>query len=340
MRSPYKLKRLQVGRAFIALYALALAACSPTVADGPEQWRAVAVEVAPVTLGVESVGALRFRGGIEISSDDPLFGGLSGIEVLDDNRILAISDNGDWFEAQLLLDEAGALIGVSDVRTAFMRDEDGRLFPSKATGDSEDLAQLPDGRFAVSFEQTQTIRIYDFNRDGPFGAARLGPRLDGVARLPSNVGLEALTATSDGALLVGAEGGGGATPLWIAPLDAQAPVPLRIRYPLAEGFSLTSLDRMPTGGFVALERFYAPVIGAQARITVFPEASLTAGGETLADVRELAVLSPPLMVDNFEGVTAQLLPNGDVRLYILSDDNFSARQRTLLYAFDISSPPR
>jgi len=327
-------------RLLVVAVSLALTACSPTVADAPVQWRAVAVEVAPVTLGVESVGELRFRGGVEMSSDDPAFGGLSGIEVLDDNRILAISDNGDWFEAQLLLNDDGALIGVSDVRTAFMRDEDGRMFPNKRAGDSEDLAQLPDGRFAVSFEQTQTIRIYDFNRDGPFGAARMGPRLEGVARLPSNVGLEALAATSDGALLVGAEGGGVPTPLWVAPLDAQAPVPVRIRYPLADGFSLTSLDRMPTGGFVALERFYAPVIGAQARIAVFPEASLSAGDETLPDVRELAVLSPPLAVDNFEGVTAQLLPNGDVRIYILSDDNFSDRQRTLLYAFDISSPPR
>lgn len=326
----------------LAAAAVVLAACTPVVVvDAPEQWRAIGVETEAVELGVETVGLLRFRGGVSISSADVAFGGLSDLEILDDNRIIAISDNGDWFEARLVLDDAGTLVGVSDVRTAFMRDENGRLFADKRHGDSEDLAQLPDGRFAVSFEQTQTIRIYDFNRDGPFGAARPGPRLAGTRHLHRNAGLEAMAATADGQLLVGAEGGEGATtPLWLAPLDAQEPVAPLIGYPPAPGYSLTSLDRLPDGGFVALERFYAPVVGARARITMFPEASLHAGGEALPDLVVLAELAPPMPVDNFEGVAAQRLSNGVTRIYIVSDDNFSDRQRTLLYALDISSPSR
>ncbi|WP_325061468.1 esterase-like activity of phytase family protein [Vitreimonas sp.] len=315
-----------------------LSACAPAIIDTPEQWRAVDVETAPVALGAERVGRLRFRGGVEISSADEVFGGISDLEVLDDNRILAISDNGDWFEARLVLNEAGDLVGVSDVRSAFMRDENGRLFPTKRHGDSEDLSQLPDGRFAVSFEQTQSIRIYDFNRDGPFGAARPGPRLAGVERLHRNAGLEAIAATAEGALLVGAEGGEQrTTPLWLAPLDAQAPVEPRIGYPAALGYSLTALDRLPDGGFVALERFYAPVIGARARITMFPETSLAARGEALPALTVLAELAPPMPVDNFEGIAAQRLGSGATRIYVVSDDNFSDRQRTLLYAFDVSS---
>lgn len=330
-------------RPFLALGAIFVAACSPTVIDAPEQWREIAIETSPVELGVETLGALRFRGGIEISSDDPAFGGLSGLEVLDDDRMIAISDNGDWFEAQLILDEAGALVGMRDMRTAFMRDENGRPFRAKRDGDSEDIAQLPDGRIVISFEQTQTIRIYDFNRDGPFGAASRGPALDGVRNLHRNAGLEALAVTSDGVLLVGAEGGGAeTTPLWLAPLDARAPVAPRIGYPTAPGYSLTGLDRLPDGNFVAVERFYAPVIGARARITMFPAESLNARGEALPGVVELAHLAPPMPVDNFEGIATQLMPDGTTRIYILSDDNFSGRQRTLLYAFDISSasPPR
>jgi hypothetical protein len=330
-------------RSVVALFALLAAACSPTVVDAPEQWRAIAIETTPVELGVETLGRLRFRGGVEISSADVAFGGLSDLEVLDDNRIIAIRDNGDWFEARLILDDAGALIGVSEVRTAFMRDERGRAFATKRAGDSEDIAQLPDGRIAVSFEQTQTIRIYDFNRDGPFGFARAGPSLAGIERLHRNAGLEALAVTAEGVLLVGAEGGEAATtPLWLAPLDAREPVTPRIAYPLEAGYSLTGLDRLPDGGFVALERFYAPVIGARARITMFPAASLEAPGPTLPDVVELAHIAPPMPVDNFEGVAAQRMPDGATRIYILSDNNFSGRQRTLLYAFDVSSesPPR
>ena len=35
-----------------------------------------------------------------------MFVGLSGIEVLDGGRLVAISDEADWIEAQLVLDDA------------------------------------------------------------------------------------------------------------------------------------------------------------------------------------------------------------------------------------------
>jgi hypothetical protein len=43
-------------------------------------------------------------------------------------------------------------------------------------------------------------------------------------------------------------------------------------------------------------------------------------------------------MDNFEGVAARRMPDGRVRLYIVSDDNFSASQRTLLMIFDVVNP--
>lgn len=322
--------------------ALALAACAPSAADNPaaEQWRMVMVAAEPVDLGVAEVGRLRFRGGLALSAEDAAFGGISGIEVINDGRLIAITDNGDWIEARLVLDEALTLIGVADVRIAMMRDGQGVVFPSKREGDAEALAQMRDGRFAVSFEQSHTIRIYDLNRDGPFGRARAGPRLAGAERLPSNAGIEALASTFDGELLAGAEGGGlAATPLWLAPIGQRDPVAPRIGYPAALGFSLTGLDRLPDGGFVALERFYAPVIGARARITRFPEQALNARGEALPEVEELAVLAPPLPLDNFEAIAAVRMPDGAIRIYIVSDDNFSDRQRTLIYAFDLSQGP-
>ncbi len=297
------------------------------------------VTAVPVQLGAPRVGHLIFRGGLELRSTDAAFGGLSDLEVLEDGRVLAVSDAGSWFDGRLVLDDQGNLTGIADVRTALMRDERGQPCENKASCDSEDMAQLPDGRFAVSFEQTQTIRIYDLNRDGPFGAAVAGPPLAGTERLPPNVGLEALATDGDGGLLVGAEGGGHpTTPLWHAPLDAAAPVAPLIGYPPERGYSLTSLDRLPGVGYGALERFYAPVIGARAHITRFPDSALEAHGDRLPDVEELARLAPPLALDNFEGVSAVRMPNGVTRLYIISDNNFSTRQRTLLLAFDIEEP--
>jgi hypothetical protein len=320
-----------------AALALALAACdTPRSTNSDDQWERVNVEVIPVPAGVETVGRLAYRGGIELRSTNPMFVGISGIEVLEDGRVVAISDEADWIEALLTLDDRGYLTGFTDARAAFMRDEHGRVLTTKSEADSEGLAQMADGRFAVSFERTNLIRIYDLNRDGPFGFAQMGPRLDGVAHLPANASFEALAAM-DNDLLTAAEGGDEpTTPMWLAPLGARTPVPPRLSYPLSDGFSLTGMDRLPNGDFVALERFYAPVIGPRARITRFAAPSGEGG---VVHPAVLALLEPPFPLDNFEGISAVRMPDGETRIYIVSDNNKSAQQRTLLLAFDVIETP-
>ncbi len=321
---------------------LALAACNQSAADAPisEQWRSIPVETQPVAFGRESVGKLRFRGGVTVRSSDALFGGLSGIEVLDGGRMIAISDRGYWFEGRLQLDGDGALAGLSDVRMALMRDENAEPFQSRRMADAEDMTQLADGRIAVSFEHTQSIRIYDLNRDGPFGAASPGPPLAETDELWPNVGLEAIAATADGRLLVGAEGGEEpTTQLWLTRLDARAPAHPSLRFPLHDQFSLTSLDRAPDGAYVALERFYAPVVGARARIVRFAANQLARAPDSIVESEVLATLAPPLPLDNFEAISAARMPNGVTRLYIASDNNYSPLQRTLILAFDVVEEP-
>ncbi len=280
--------------------------CTLPVVDTPiiNRWVAVTLVSKPVDLGVERVGRLHFRGGLALSADTAMFGGISGFEVMEDGRLIAVTDNAAWLEAYIVLDNTGTLIGITNARMTSMRDEAAVPFASKKAGDAEALTQLPDGRFAVAFEQTQSIRIYDLNRDGSFGAAIAGPVLAEVEHLPGNTGLEASATDETGALIVGAEGHGGTTPLWRAPLDSTSPVAPGAYYPLAPGFSLTGLDRLPDGNFVALERFYVPIIGMQARITTFTAHALKAGG--VLHVDELARLTPPMPVDNFEGIAAIL----------------------------------
>ena len=314
-----------------ALATLALAACTQTSTAINEQWTNVAVTATPIELGAAQVGALRFRGGLVLSATPETgFGGWSDLEVLDDGRVIAISDDGKWLSARIVLDASGALTGIADTRIALMRDENGEPFPDKDSADAEDLAQLPDGRFAVSFEQTHQIRIYDFNRDGPFGAATPGPALAGVEELPSNSSLEALAVLSDGTLIAGAEDAGHVWRVRLGQASIPAPV---ARYPLDAGFALTSLDRLPNGDLVALERFYAAPIGSQARLTTLRAQDID--GNRVVEKTELAFLQYGLTLDNFEGVAAVRMADGGLRLYVLSDDNFSTRQRTLLYAFDV-----
>ena len=48
---------------------------------------------------------------------------------------------------------------------------------------------------------------------------------------------------------------------------------------------------------------------------------------------ELAQITPPLSVDNFEGLAVFPDERGGTIIYILSDDNFNPFQRTLLLQF-------
>ncbi len=324
-------------RVFALGLALAIAACAPTAAEAPlgGGWRAVVVRAAPVEMGAARVGRLAFRGGLALESEDADFGGLSGLEVGEGGRLIAVTDAGQWFEATLQLDEAGALVGLAEARMAPMRNEEGAVFARKEAADAEGLAHLPDGRLAVSFEQSQSIRIYDLNGAGPDGAAAPGPRLAGAEALGRNSGLEALAADGEGGLIVGAEhGGDGAAPMWRAPLAARGPVAIAARYPLRFGFGMVSLERLADGDFVALERFYAPAVGVRVRVTRLRAGAIDgAGGAVLTE--ELALLEAPLALDNFEGLASTRAPDGGVRLYLVADNNFSGRQRTLLYAFDV-----
>ena len=41
-------------------------------------------------------------------------------------------------------------------------------------------------------------------------------------------------------------------------------------------------------------------------------------------------------IDNFEGIVARRMPDGRIRLYLVSDDNFSKSQRTLMMVYDVA----
>jgi hypothetical protein len=50
--------------------------------------------------------------------------------------------------------------------------------------------------------------------------------------------------------------------------------------------------------------------------------------------REITTIRPPLTIDNFEGLAVRE-EDGRTLLYIVSDDNFSPGQRTLLLKFEV-----
>jgi hypothetical protein len=305
---------------------------------------------------------LTFVAGFHLTSPSARFGGLSGLDVLDDGNLLAVSDQGDFVWIDIARD------GVTPVaaRIAGMRDQNGESLSAKSEGDAEGLA-FSDGLALVSYERNHRVLAFDLTACG--AAARGAPiTLGGFsAPLPQtfassridvsdNGGPEPLAVTSDWYLLTGLETEvGDGSPLSARPLEARPDFNIRLGQGLPEFVGLdvieTGQDKKDVRAF-SLHRARNPLSSS---IISIAETRLTRGLDRTnlprrvlgkvdershyrfekRETRKLADMSLLLTIDNFEGIAAKEMPDGRVRLYLISDNNFSAGQRTLLMVFDL-----
>lgn len=317
----------RVRRGFTLVMLVAVGACATASARiGPlaeplSGWDSITVssEATPLRAPGYRAGPVRFAGGVALRSDDPRFGGLSDLELDAAGGLVAVTDAGDLVTARLVLDPAGRLTGVGEVRLRRLTDLDGLPISDKARGDAEGLAILPDGQMLVAFEREH--RIWSYARDA---ADRPSPRTHPGHAFADNEGMEGFVGDGVGGWYVAGEGGG----FWHcdrAACEVRAAPP---ETPLT-GYRPTGLALdAQTGGLLMLERFYEAPIDTRIRVR-----RIDRNGQVTA---ELIALRLPATVDNFEGIVTTLNADGSQRVYILSDDNFSARQRTLLLAFDLA----
>ena len=271
------------------------------------------------------VGRLEWRGGLALTSPDSRFGGLSSLRVAADGlRFTAISDDGWWVDGRMLYDAGGRLAGVDAVTLVPLLSRRGRPLPElgKYESDAESLVRHADGSLLVGFEgdhRIVAIRPAVLRR-------RSSPPPPGLQRAPVNGGLETLVRLDDGRLLAiteelkaddGVRG-------WIASKGPWRPFAWRT----SEGFKPTDATQLPSGELLVLERRFPPV---GARLRLLPAASIKAGA--LLDGIEVARLEGSLQVDNMEGIDARRGPDGETLIWLISDDNCSFLQRTLLLLF-------
>ncbi len=135
-------------------------------AHGPASAQSIQVDARAVPLNEEvpeqaTVGALRYRGGLALTSPDPRFGGLSALAVsIDRGHMLALSDRGFRFTARLVYDERGDLAGVRGAELGAMSGLDGRALSGKAEADAESLAPGAEGEIIVTFERRHRLWRY------------------------------------------------------------------------------------------------------------------------------------------------------------------------------------
>lgn len=315
----------------LAALVVAVGAASGTAGDGLAV-RAVSVDLNPSDPKQVKVGRLRFRGGLWLTSDDPRFGGFSTLRVLPDGpRMVAVSDEGRWLAARLVHDAEGTLIGVADAEMGMLQDTEGRPLASKEAADSESMARLPDGSFVVGFERQHRLWRYDGSSGHPDGPATAIPAPPGLEVAPENGGLEAVVVLPTGRLLALTEYWvvGDVIRGWFDGPEAWKPLGYRFAGP----YRPSDATVLPSGDVLVLERAYNPqrgVIGIHFRRV---ESRRLKKNAALSS-QLLGALEPPALLDNFEGIDC-LREGRATALYVISDDNFSKDQRTLLLKFEL-----
>ena len=294
----------------------------------PDAWTDVPVTTVPVEINDPDLeagtGALVYIGGFEIRSEFNRLHGLSDIRFVNSSDFVAISDEGLLVRGALRLDAQMRPTGLVDMAVRPLVDPDGAALIPKFLADAEGLALTDNRDLLVSFERDHRVWRYDY--EGRW----LGERAMPDYRFTENEGPEAIAADTDDRLWMAGEDGG----LWLCHPEACEVVvrPPAVR-PGDDDLRVTSMVRDPASdGLYVLQRAYHASRNANTiRISLWANPT----GPHAQPDRILAEWTAPATVDNFEGIAAVRRPDGTVRLFILSDDNFNPNQRMLLLAFEV-----
>ncbi len=327
-------------RSFAAVLAVLAFAAGPVPAQAPDGPQAIVIEAHPVESfdtrdpGRTRFGALTFRGGLVLTSTHRSFGGLSGLSIsADGTRLLAVTDKAYWLRATLRY-RGDRPAGIVDAEMAPILGPDGRPLHRRGWYDTESLA-VDGGTAYVGIERVHRIVRLDIGRQGLMARAQPVPVPEGVRKLPSNRGLECLAAPPKGGPLAG-----GLIAISEEGLDRDGNIlgfvvggksPFAFSVKRSEGFAITDCAVAPHGGLIVLERRFSWTSGVAMRIRRIAIADIRPGATV--DGQQLVYADMGYQIDNMEGLALHRAADGQLVLTVISDDNFSFIQRTLLLQF-------
>ncbi len=267
----------------------------------------------------QSPGKASWLASYRWAADLPGFGGFSGLKVdADGSGFITVSDGGivgqGGFERA---DDSGTITGISGYTFGPLKTSKGE--PTKGyTNDAEGLALRPDGSLVVSFEGFHRIMTYET----PDASAVWHKHNKAFNDLQNNSGLEVLAYDSDGVLYAIPERSGVLTrpfPVYRFK-DFEWDQPFGI--PRQPPFLPVGGDFGPDGKFYLLERHLSGIFGFQSRVRRFEISDTGVSNE------QVLFETSPGTHDNLEGISVWRDPAGDIRITMISDDNFRAFQRT------------
>ena len=283
-------------------------------------------------------GMLEYRGGFALTSPYREFGGFSALRVAPDGvNFVALNDRGWWLRGRITYDGRRPS-GIADAQMAPILASDGRPITARRWYDTEAIAQDGD-TFYVALERVHRILRFDYGRQGLLARGQLIDVPPEMRKLPSNKGIEAMVFIPRGRPL-----GGTLIAISEAGLDGASdhisfliggPRPGTFTIKRKNDFSITDATLLPGGDLLILERNFGWTTGLFIRIRRIP----------IADLQPGAVLDGPVLfeadlgqhIDNMEGISVHQSA-GELVVTMISDNNFSVLQRTLLLQFTLVEP--
>lgn len=288
----------------------------------------------------QRVQGLVWRGGMEMQSQTDTFGGLSGLGFTGPNqKLVMVSDRGNFVSGQLLYDEQVRPIGLIGVQIDPIQNTKGSELPRAYTRDAEALSVIvrDDQPAAVRVGFENLTRVADFTLvDGrPQGAARDVSIPKWLSDTRTNETLEAVCVAPAASPIAGStllltEGiidDDGQHSAYLLGNNDKGP----LSYISGSGTNPTDCAFMPDGDLLVLERGIA-LLMFKMRLVRIPAAEVKAGahmkGEVLLDTAGGDI-------DNMEGLAVHTAPDGLTRITIISDNNFNDWERNLLLEFSL-----
>jgi hypothetical protein len=281
-------------------------------------------------------GQLEFRGGVELTSPYKEFGGVSAIRVRPDGaHFLALTDQGRWLRGRLTYDGMRPT-GIADAEMAPILGADGRPLAARRWYDTESIAE-DDGIVYVGIERVHQIVRLDYAKHGLLARGQPIPVPPGFKQLPSNGSIEALEFVPKGLPLAGTliaiseRGYDEAGNLKAFLIGGPSPGTFAVKR--SDDFDISDCALLLPGELLILERRYSLWRGVALRIRRIPLASIKPGA--LVDGPVVVFADMGYEIDNMEGLSVHRTAAGDTVLTLISDDNFSAIQRTILLQFTL-----
>jgi hypothetical protein len=313
---------------------------APRAPDGPIHITINAQEIEAFEPGNPSrirFGPLEFRGGLELSSSYREFGGVSALRLFPDGEhFISLTDKGRWLRGRIAY-QRGRPVAIEDVEMAPILGPDGRPLAARGWYDTESIG-IDGGTLYVGIERVNRIVRFDYGRQGLLARGQPIPLPPGIASLPNNKGLECLEFVpipmpGAGTLIAISERG----------LDSAGnirgfliggPNPGEFSVVRHDDFEVSDCAILPDGALALLERRFTWTTGVAIRIRRVPLTEFVPGAVVDGD----RILSADMgyQIDNLEGLSINRASNGDLMLTMVSDDNFSRLQRTILLQFTLT----